>query len=87
MDAFNVGASRELQEPDVQEAFPVWRYVGIRDGRQGKDHETHFNQYFPSSLAFADVRGDRAFNCRCSFIPIDRCEWAALQTRGARLAA
>jgi hypothetical protein len=84
MDAFNTGASRELQDPDVAEAFPVWRYVGIRDGRQGKDHEPQFDRYYPNSRAFADVRGERVFNCRCSFIPIDKFEWERLQARGAR---
>ncbi len=85
MDAYNSGATREMQDPAVQEFFPVWRYVGIRDGRQGKDHEPHFDRYYPNTAAFADVRGPRPYNCRCTAIPIDRYDWAKLQEGGARV--
>ena len=85
MDAYNTGAQRELADPDVADTFPVWRYVGIRDGRQGKDHEVHFDKYYQSSRSFTDVRGDRPYNCRCSFVPVDKWEWESLQSQGVRL--
>ncbi len=83
MDAYNTGAMKELQHPDVRDTFPVWKYLGIDDGRQGEDHEPHFDQYYPNSAAFAEVRGERVFNCRCTMAPVDRFEWAELQAKGA----
>lgn len=85
MDAYNAGATREMQDPDVQETFPAWKYLGIKDGRQGKDHEPHFGRYYPVSAAFADVRGPRVWNCRCGQMPVDKWEWDDLQKRGATL--
>lgn len=82
MDSYTTGTSRELREPDVAEAFPVWRYAGIKDGRQGADHEPKFGRYYPSSAPFAEVRGPRPFNCRCVQLPVDKFEWADLQARG-----
>lgn len=83
MDAYNHGAHQQLAEE--ADTFPVWRYSGIRDGRQGKDHEVHFDKYFPAKTSFAEVRGDRPYNCRCTFIPIDKWEWARLQNDGAKV--
>lgn len=85
MDSYNTGASREIA--DMEDTFPAWKYLGVRDGRQGEDHEPHFDLYYPASLAFADVRGDRVFNCRCTFAPIDFVEWEELKSRGAKFAA
>lgn len=80
MGAYSRGGEEELEE--VKDHFPVWRYVGIRDGRQGKDHEQHFDKYYPSSAKFTDVRGDRPYNCRCTFIPIYTKDWQRLQAAG-----
>lgn len=85
MDAYNRGSAAELQSDDMKEVFPVWQYLGIRDGRQGKDHEPHFDKYYPNSRTFEEVRGPRVFNCRCSFRAVDRYEWADLQGTGAAL--
>jgi hypothetical protein len=85
-DAYNTGQADELQDPDVIDTFPVWRYDGIRDGRQGADHEPHFDNYYPSSVPFAQVRGGRVFNCRCMATPVDRWAWADLKAAGARVA-
>lgn len=84
MDAYNEGAAREMASPEMQELFPVWQYLGIRDGRQGKDHEPKFNRYYPAKASFGEVRGDRPFNCRCTSAPISFDEWAELQKGGAR---
>lgn len=70
MDAYNQGAMRELQEPDVAEAFPAWKFIGIADGRQRPSHAVHFGKYYPTSATFAEVRDSVAgkfdgFNCRC----------------------
>jgi hypothetical protein len=83
MESYNVGAQEELRSPDMMEMFPAWQYLGIRDGRQGKDHEPHFDHYYPNSAAFGEVRGPRVFNCRCSFRAVDKYEWADLQAKGA----
>jgi len=66
MDAYNVGAQRELQAPDMQDVFKVFQYLGVDDGRQGSDHAPHFGKYYPSDkVSFEQVRGKRVFNCRC----------------------
>lgn len=72
MDAYNQGAQDELAEPDMQEAFPVWEYLGVQDSRTGEDHAPKIGKYYPSSVPFAEVRGGRVFNCRCSFAPVSR---------------
>lgn len=82
MDAYNTGASQEMRDPDVADTFPVWQYLGIRDGRQGADHEPHFDLFYPNSASFEEVRGDRPFNCRCTFRPVDKWEWEELQQAG-----
>jgi hypothetical protein len=63
MDAYNVGQQVELEHPDVAGFFPAWKYLGIRDGRQGADHEPQFNRYYPNGVTFHRVRGPRPFNC------------------------
>ncbi len=85
MDAYNTGQVAELADPVMQEFFPVWRYDGILDSRTGDDHRPHIGLYYPSSAIFADVRGSRIYNCRCSFTPINKYDWAELVGRGARL--
>lgn len=84
MDAYNTGQVAELQDPVMQEFFPVWQYLGIRDGRQGADHEPRFNKYYPASAAFADVRGPRVFNCRCGPNPVNKYDWSDLVSKGVR---
>lgn len=82
MDAYTQGAMQELDHPDVAPEFPAWQYLGIDDHRAGSDHRPHFNQYFPSSVSFAAVRGPRVFNCRCNFRPVHKSEWSRLQSQG-----
>ena len=85
MDAYTQSQSETMRDPQIQEAFPVWRYDGIDDGRQGEDHAVKFGKYYPSSASFAEVRGKRPFNCRCSPRPVHRSEWKRLQEQGAKL--
>lgn len=85
MDAYTQGATDELQDPDVAETFPVWRYDGIDDHRAGDDHRPKFGRYYPNAVAFAVVRGQRVYNCRCVPTPIDRWTWEQLQREGARV--
>ena len=102
MDALNTGTVKELQDPEVAADFPVWRYMGIDDGRQGHDHEPHFGKFFPSAVSFNAVRDSlvvrhgevvpsggkgRPFNCRCSPQPIHKTRWAELQREGAKVEA
>lgn len=85
MNAYNAGATQEMQDSDVAETFPVWKYSGIRDGRQGDDHEPHFGRYYPNHVSFEEVRGPRVWNCRCTSIPVDKWEWTKLQAQGAKI--
>jgi len=84
LDSYNTGYDDERQDPDVAEEFPVWQYEGIKDGRQGSDHAPHFGKYYPASVSFNEVRGDRPFNCRCTQRVVNRREWARLEAAGAR---
>jgi len=88
--ALNDGQMKELQDPDIADEFPCWRYLGIRDGRQRKSHEVHFDKYFANDQDFAEVRDyvKGAFDgyaCRCSISPVHKSEWARLQAAGARI--
>lgn len=83
MDAYNRGASEQIA--GMEDIFPVWQYAGIRDGRQGEDHEPHFDRYYPASASFETVRGSRVWNCRCVAIPVDKFQWSELQASGARV--
>lgn len=85
LDSYVTGIMEEAQADDMAEFFPVWRYLGIRDGRQGADHEPMFDRYYPNDAVFAEVRGERVWNCRCCPNPIDRFTWAKLQEQGARV--
>lgn len=85
MDAYNQGTDQELKDPDVQEAFPVWRYDGIDDERAGEDHRPKFGKYYPSDAAFAEVRGDRPYNCRCVPTPIYVDDWQRLLDKGEQV--
>ena len=89
VDSYNVGADEERQDPDVADTFPVWRYVGILDGRQRPEHEIHFDSYYPNAVSFAAVRDSvklSPWHCRCGQIPIDKWAWAKLQEQGASIA-
>jgi len=88
MDSYRRGAQEELAE--VSDDFPVWRWAGIRDGRQRASHERFFDKYFPSSVSFEEVRdadGYDGYQDRCDFIPIYVSEWRRLRAAGARIAA
>jgi len=89
MESYRAGAQQELAE--VADDFPVWRYVGIRDGRQRPAHAVHFDQYYPTTTPFNTVRDSVAgkfdgYQCRCDFIPIYHGEWVKLRSEGARIA-
>lgn len=88
LSAYNRGAADELQTPIVQEFFPVWQYIGIDDGRERDRHREWFGKYFPNSVTFEQVRdfikgSFDGFNCRCTFRPVSRFEWARLTANGA----
>ena len=75
-DALNSGAADELQTPEMREAFPAWMYAGVRDSRTGEDHLPKIGKYYPAAANFADVRGPRIWNCRCSFAPVHKSQMA-----------
>jgi hypothetical protein len=72
MQAYNQGAADELSEPGMRESFPAWQYLGVEDSRTGDDHRPKIGKYYPSTANFADVRGPRIFNCRCSLAPVSK---------------
>ncbi|AWM35894.1 Phage Mu protein F like protein [Gemmata obscuriglobus] len=72
LDAYNQGAQDEIADPDMRERFPAWEYLGVLDDRTGDDHRPKIGKYFPSSVPFAEVRGSRVWNCRCSFAPVSK---------------
>jgi SPP1 gp7 family putative phage head morphogenesis protein len=84
MDSYNSGAQREMS--DLADIFPTYKYSNPGDSRSRPTHKARDGKYFSSSRLFADVRGTDAgdvINCRCTFIPIDKYEWADLQAQGA----
>ena len=83
--AYVQGMEEERTDPEVMDVFPVWRYLGIRDGRQGEDHEPHFDNYYPNTTGFREVRGERVWNCRCIPQEISKWSWKELQAKGARV--
>jgi hypothetical protein len=95
MEAYRAGAQREFSDPDVAKWFPVWKYMGIDDGRERHgplpkypDHRRWFNKYFDRSVLFTDVRGRDARDavcCRCNQVPVYVARWKRLQAAGARL--
>jgi len=81
MDAYNDGYRNEVMEnADMQEYFPWWEYLAVKDARLREDHAENLgggpkgNAYYPQARAFADVRGTNPFNCRCSFRWLDKYE-------------
>lgn len=82
MDSFQTGAYEEGTHPDVADVFPCWQYLGIDDERAGKDHRPKFDKYYPRTATFAEVRGNRPFNCRCSLKWVDKYDWDELKARG-----
>lgn len=85
MDSFQTGMWEEGRHPDVRDTFPAWQYLGIDDHRAGEDHRPKFDKLYPARATFADVRGPRPFNCRCSMRWVDRHELAALEKAGHKL--
>lgn len=94
LEAYRNGSWSRYQDRDLDEFFPVWKYVGIKDGRQrqGPDpkpnHRAKCGLYHPRSVNFFDVRGREAkdvIQCRCDFKVVTRRQWARLEADGARL--
>jgi hypothetical protein len=85
LDALNTGFDRQMADPDLQELFPAWVYKTAGDDRVGKDHRPKDGKYFPASVTFAEARGPRPFNCRCTRIPITAERWRKLEAAGAKL--
>lgn len=91
LNAYNTGAADELQSPIISEFFPAWEYIGIHDGRDRPRHTMHFGKFFPPSITFAMVRDWEkgefdGFNCRCTFRPVSKYEWAKLRAAGVDFA-
>ena len=90
MDAYTQGTVQAMQDPQVADLFPVWRYAGIRDGRQRPEHEAHFGKYFANATAFAEVRDSikhSPWNCRCNPVPVSKFSWQRLRANGARISS
>ncbi len=90
LEAYRKAGDEASLDPDIQEMFPVYEYIGNEDGREGDDHRPLFGRYFPIQLPFVTVRNaagpsPRPWNCRCDHIKIDRFDWEELQAQGAEL--
>lgn len=88
MEAYNAGAWREFSDPALAEAFPVWRYIGIHDGRERPSHRAHFDKIFDRKVPFALVRGTEikdVANCRCAMVPVYKSEWEEMQRKGVKI--
>jgi hypothetical protein len=85
LDSYHTGLDRELAQPEMQEAFPVWQYLGVRDGREGEDHRSKFGRYYPASASFNAVRGKRVWNCRCSKKVLTAKAWERAMSAGTQL--
>jgi hypothetical protein len=77
MDAYQTGTIQALQDPDVKEMFPAWRFAGIMDGRQRKAHEAQFGKLFSNKVAFSDARDAvkgsfDGYGCRCTPVPVSK---------------
>jgi hypothetical protein len=91
MSALNRGTMEEMQDPEVGDVFPAWRYAAIPDGRARPHHVAKNGNLYPSDVDFEDVRGrdiaDVA-NCRCVPVPVSKYELAELRgERGVRVFA
>lgn len=89
MDSYVRGSVDEMRDPDVMEAFPVWRYSNPHDSRSRPEHAARNGNYYPNATEFTEVRGtgpEDVCNCRCVPIPINKFQWRRLQAQGARLA-
>lgn len=89
MDAYNQAFQDEYQDPDLQEAFPVWQYSNPNDTRSRQAHADRDGLYYPANVPFTSIRGTEpkdVINCRCVPLAISKFEWAALKRRGVRLA-
>jgi hypothetical protein len=85
MDAYNTGASEEIQDPDVADDFPAWQWHGIDDGRERETHLAKNDNYYPNNVTFIEVRdadGYDGYNDRCTSIPVYIDDWKALQAKG-----
>jgi hypothetical protein len=88
MDSYVTGIQQEVRTPEMMDAFPVWEFLGIADGRQRPAHEVHFDKFFPNSASFGEVRDSvkgeyDGFQCRCVPNPVDKYHWEDLQKAGA----
>lgn len=89
MDSYNQGLQQEMDDPDVREMFPVWKYSNPADSRSRLKHAARDGNYYPASVPFTVVRGTEAedvISCRCTPIPVSKFEWRRLRAKGARIA-
>lgn len=90
MSALNIGHEEERQDPDVIEAFPVWRWDDVGDERTRESHRERSGKYYPANVTFQTVRSDKpeeVINCRCVATAIYIDTWEGLQKQGAKVEA
>ncbi|HEY1188020.1 MAG TPA: phage minor head protein [Gemmata sp.] len=83
LDAYNQGAQDEVADPEMRERFPAWEYLGILDDRTGDDHRPRIGKFYPAAVPFAEVRGSRVWNCRCSFAPVSKHLMQGIRVEGS----
>lgn len=85
MQAYSRGTMEEMQDPEVADIFPAWRYAAITDGRARPSHAARDGNLYASAVDFHDVRGrdiSDVANCRCSPVPVSKYELADLRRAG-----
>ena len=85
MDAYTQGHEAERMEPEVLEAFPVWRWDTAGDTRVRPTHAAREGKYYPGNVSFQEVRGTdiaEIANDRCVPTAVYIDDWQELQRRG-----
>jgi hypothetical protein len=87
--AYTNGQEAEALQPELRATFPVYRYDAVDDKTSRDWHRARNGSFYPSTVAFGDVRGrgvEDIANCRC--VPTYRSwdQWKADVAAGARIA-
>ncbi len=88
VESMNQGAWEEMQDPDVRDTFPAWRYEAVVDSRSRPEHAARNGRMYAASVPFSVVRGTTpadVCNCRCTFTPVDKWDLQDMLARGAVL--
>lgn len=78
--AYNSGQYEQLHDPDVKEAFPVYRYDTVGDDRVREEHQHMDGVTLPADDPLWDKWWPpNGYNCRCTIVPIAKKKAKGLQ--------